>query len=411
MENKPLKQVRKLTNALILSGSFNIILLASIFYWFIKENPPTPYFEQKPPPQEEQQSPLTIDHSNGDIIRYFKTLSRDQLVAIFNNTQLVENGYSQRDLALAVLVTFHHFDLSRALLGEAQPTQHRAIAYGQHKGGKAAKVVAYPGLTDKQYEAIIHFANTEKWPLTPRGLFILLRSKNDDPTIADAFLFTPEFLAVEMLFNRSEVLVDKNELLKVILEGNWQMLTAFADQQKMMQDLSAARRQAFLVSYIEHGSKSAAGMILKTDGAFSAKKLDDTHVRTILKLLIEKTPAAEQFALALLTSPRSDEVWQLAAQRLYEYAGETRPDKFQHHAAILRFIPNAVGAQKPIVPKSTKQVTIKPIPPKREKTYVVQEGDSLWKIARKYKIDIDLIKKRNGLKSDALKPGTTLKLP
>jgi len=67
--------------------------------------------------------------------------------------------------------------------------------------------------------------------------------------------------------------------------------------------------------------------------------------------------------------------------------------------------------QKPIVPKSTKQVTIKAIPPKREKTYVVQEGDSLWKIARKYKIDIDLIKKRNGLKSDALKPGTTLKLP
>ena len=415
MQNKPLEQVRKLTKALIVSGSFNIILLSSIFYWLIKENPPTPYFEKPPFQEEEQQSSLAIDQNNDEVIRQFKSLSRDQLLAMLNNPQLVENGYAQRDLALAVLVSFHHFDLPRAL-GDMPPKQHRAIVYGQHKGGKPAKVVAYPGLTDEHFEEIIKFANREKWPLTPRGLYLLLRTQNDDVTIGDAFMLTPELLAVELLFSKSEVLVNKNELLKMLPEGNWQMLTTFTHQQKLIQDVSPVRRQAFLMNYIEHGSKTAAGIILKTDGAFSAKKLDDSFVTKMLKLLDVKTPEAEQFALVLLTSPRSDEVWQLAAQRLYEYAGEPKPEKFHHHTAILRFIPEAPGMQKAVQkqagqPTPTKPIAIRPIPPKRERTYVVQEGDSLWKIARKYNVDVELIKERNGLKSDALKPGTALKLP
>lgn len=43
-------------------------------------------------------------------------------------------------------------------------------------------------------------------------------------------------------------------------------------------------------------------------------------------------------------------------------------------------------------------------------TYVVQSGDSLWKISQTYGVSIDSIKQLNGLTTDALSIGQTLKL-
>src|SRR5580700_9321537 len=132
-DNRHLLQIRRLSWALIISGAFNITLGALFFYWFFKERPPTPYCELKPADQKQQHAPLAIDRSNHEIIRTFRKISMEHLIAQLSNLQLVENGYTQRDLALACLIAFHHFDLSRALLGEAQPEQQRVIAYAKNK--------------------------------------------------------------------------------------------------------------------------------------------------------------------------------------------------------------------------------------------------------------------------------------
>src|SRR5262245_8555802 len=126
-----------------------------------------------------------------------------------------------------------------------------------------------------------------------------------DPTLIDAFYLTPEFLSVELLFNRSEKEVEKQELLQMLCEGEWKLLSFFTEQQRAVQDLSAARRQRFLLDYVERGNRKAAYLLLKTDGDFAAHKLDDPHVMALLRLLPHKTPEAEQFALEQLTSPRS----------------------------------------------------------------------------------------------------------
>ena len=68
---------------------------------------------------------------------------------------------------------------------------------------------------------------------------------------------------------------------------------------------------------------------------------------------------------------------------------------------------------------SWMKATTKPVASKKVETgvvakplvYVVQEGDSLWRIAQRAGVKVDEIKKLNGLKSDALKKGTVLKLP
>ena len=43
-------------------------------------------------------------------------------------------------------------------------------------------------------------------------------------------------------------------------------------------------------------------------------------------------------------------------------------------------------------------------------TYTVKSGDSLWSIAKKYNVTVDYIKKKNNLKSNELKVGQKLKL-
>ncbi|HRD55326.1 MAG TPA: hypothetical protein PLC42_02910, partial [Parachlamydiaceae bacterium] len=189
------QNTRKLTGWLFISGALNILFASFFFYWMTKERPPIPYFELKPASAKEQQPPFAIDHSNREIIRYFKTLSQEQLIAKLSNAEFVDSGYTIRDLSLACLVTFHHFDIYRALLDVSQPCQERVIAYGCKKDGKPAKVTIYPGLSDKQYEEIIRFAARERWPMTPKGLFLSLKQAKASVqgSLADAFYLTPQF--------------------------------------------------------------------------------------------------------------------------------------------------------------------------------------------------------------------------
>jgi len=456
----PLIQIRRLIIALIISGAMNIILLATFFYLHEMERPPTPYYEHKPAGRQEQQTPLAIEHSNSEIIRYFRNMPLEWLIARLNNTQLIENGYSQRDLALATLVAVHHFDLERALAGLPAPTQKRRIVYGKYKDGRPAELIVYPGLSEKQYEVLVAFASTERWPLTSQGLFLTFRKGEhlrQNPSLTDAFFITPEFLAVERLFTRGEVPADKQELLTMLLQNNWEALSSFVEQQKSAQDLSPARRQRFLLDYIEHGSTAAALLLLKCDEACATTKLDDQHVVLILQLLENKSPEAERFAKSLLTSPRSDAVWHMAATRLYEYAGEAVPEKPQHNAALSRFMPQQAVIKvteqkpptliisaappiqpppprpviKPVVPPPQQTLANKPLPPKakaqtpaakpiasakplpfkKDSLYIVQDGDTLWKIAKRFGIDVSIIRSHNRLESDNLRPGQPLRIP
>lgn len=429
------QHITRLIIALGVSGGLNIALLTLIFYWMVVDRPPTPYCELKPAVKEQQQPSLAEDLTNSEIIRRFRTYSMEQLIFKLASPRLVESGYTERDLALSCLIAFHHFDQTRAFAETHQSIQKRSIVYGQRPNGTPAEIIVYPGLSNSQYESILQFAKTERWPQTSKGLFLLLQKQKVflDPSLVDAFILTPEFLAIETLFSRSENPVEKQELIRLLIEGEWKMAADFKEQQRVSQDLSPARRQRILLDYIEHGSKMAAFLMLKIESTFAVKKLDDSHVLSILKLLEDKTSEGDKFALALLESPRSDAVWKLAATRLYQYAGEEKPDNYQHQAALLRFLPAAAikntmkGMEKPqVIPEMNKELSIiskpiisKPIKQvvtsaplaKKDRLYLVQGGDNLWRISRRFNIDVKVLKKYNKLDSDSLKPGTALRIP
>lgn len=469
----PIRNIRKLTAFLVVSGTLNIVLVFSIFYLMVRERPPTPYFELKPANQQEQQVPLAIDRSDSEVIRYFRRMPLEWLVSRLTNTQLVENGYTQRDLALASLVAFHYFDLDRAFSVLSKPEQKRLIVYGKFSDGRSAELVVYPGLSEKHFDAVRTFASTERWPLTNRGLFLALQKEDReeyDQDLLDAFFMTSHFATVEMLFSRSEQPVGREELLKVLLEGNWVQLTDFVEQQKKAQDLSQTRRQNFLLDYVKNKSKAAAQMLLKTDGIFVARKLDDKQVVMLLQLLEEKSQQAKQFAFTLLKSPRSDEVRKLAADRLQEYTGVDMSEAYQRQTRLSRVSAvkksvvieskplsesKPISVEKPVleaksiqestIAKPTTTISTKPLSANkpsankpvinksavnqspgdksvatrkvgqpvqnRDFYYVVQEGDSLWKIGRRFSVDLEVLRAFNQLETDVLYPGRSLRIP
>jgi LysM repeat protein len=458
MQHEFLRKIKYLAIALSISCALNVALAVGWLYWINRETPPRPYCELKPASSSELQTPLALDHSNSRVIRYFRSLSSDLLIAKLDSPQLVENGYAERDLALACLVAFHHFDLRRALgLTPQQSLQRRGMIYGRNAQGLPVKLIAFPGLSTQQFQAVVQFAKAERWPCTAHGLYIMLQQRfpQCEESLIDAFVLTSEFQAVEVLFKRTKEAIPREELVKMVLEGSWEMVSEFKEQQNRAQDLSPARRQSLLLDYLDAKSKTAAMLLLTTDPQVALKKLDDQRVCQLLALLDDKSPKAERFALALLVSPRSNRVWQEAARRLYGYVGESCPSDCSPQMAVARFAPHiakqlaqrsAPAPKPPIVPEKeavavaevvvqnppplkapelpTARLSKPPAAPKvapktaasqtaapKERLYIVQKGDTLWKIARRFHVDVALIKRHNKLSSDSIKEGAALWIP
>lgn len=419
-----LKQFKWLTQGLIVSGALNIVLLATFFYQWIHEKPAAS-LEWQP---VSEQAAVKDTPTNRQALAQFETMAFQQLVEKLQSKTLLEDGYTERDLALACLVSRHDFDLARALSG--QPFEKIQLVFKGDNAVQAPSITMFPGLNDAQYEQICRFAATERWPLTTKGLFCAIKKggAQQDPTLADAFTMSQEFQIVELLFTRSEATVQKTEILDLVVSGEWNDFSNFIEQQRLSQDLSAARRQQLLLSYVHQKSKLAAQMLLHIDGAFAARRLEDADALACLELLDTKTTESELFAVELLTSPRSNAIWKAAAARLYGYAGEQLPEPFNYKGAVARFVPREMITKKLDLPavakeapkaKATPKVAVKAeekarVPAPTDTKYIVysvQNGDSLWKVSKKFKVSVAAIKKCNGLQSDGLKAGQQLKIP
>ncbi len=423
MQKDILNKLRAVTKLLIASSALNFVMLGILGYWHFKERPPTPICGRKP---EFSHQTLATHVTNSTYILSHEGLSFKELLPRLQDKTLGDNGYTHRDLTLGYLVTNHYFDISRALIGNSKPTQKRYLTY-KTSLEQTRELIVYSGLNDTHYSAIESFALSEKWPFTSKGLFSkLLEVQND--SLKYAFFITPEFMTIEHLFKRASMPVSRNELLGFILEGTWEMLTNFTDKQRIGQNFSEIHRRNFLLKYIEKGSTQAAALFLKIDSVYAQNKLDDDHVIMILKLSKNRTVDAARFALATLASPRSDAVWKEASHRLYEFTGEVIPKEFSRNQVLSRFLPLAV--QKREKPKPAPVTAPNPTPMKQivknelkkhhtpqiksskwKRAYTVMNGDSLWKISRMFKDDVNELKKQNSLTSDSLTPGTMIIVP
>lgn len=395
IENDWVKRSKTLTQALIISGALNIGLLATFVYFVLKEKQTAVVFDM--PPQDK----VLLSHlPNEEILSTYLNLSFTELLSLLENQEPVEEGYKKRDLALASLVAFHFFNLEKAI--GSPIVQKRNLSFIHRDGQEKIDVSVFPGLSEDQYRAIIHFAKTEKWPVTSEGLFFEIQQSKAprDPVLLEAFYLTPEFRMMAALFTRASVPLQKAGIVELLSQGDWKTLQEFNEAQKQAQDLSPERLKTLLLTYLKKRSVLAAQILVAWDREFVRLRLEDNDLILLLDLLVTNTPGFEMLLKELCFSPRTDVIWKKSAEKLYGFAGLTIPEPYDHQATLHKFFPHT---QTPVVAKLQEK--------KEGSIYIVQERDSLWKIAKKHKVSVKALMEKNNLESEKLRPGKELIIP
>lgn len=409
------KKSRFLTQALIFSGALNIGLLTSFFYFVLRDKQESVSFELQPV-SEARKKNVPPQLTNAETIAHYATMSYGELIDLLSNHEAVEEGYKKRDLALASLAAFHFINLDKALHGS--PLQKRVLSFQRKEGPERVDITVYPGLTEDQFQAILQFIKTEKFPFTTQGLFFEIQQSKmpRDPSLLEAFFLTPEFTTLMTLFNRAGVPLPAEYVIDLIAQGDWSLVEQFTQEQKLSQDLSPLRLKNLLSNYIRCRSVLAAKILLEWDREFILKKFEDPDLMAFLDLFPQKTGSFEVFLKELITSPRSDVIWKKAAEKLYAFAAIPSPDPYDHLVTLQTFAPAFVQNRPPAVAKVPasavpQKTTVAPAAIKSQRTHVIQPGENLWKIARKYKVSIEALRKANRLESDKLRPGKELVIP
>ncbi len=376
------KKNRWLLQTLILSGALNVALIGIFFYFLIRDNPLHFSFEPKVEVKVEK-TPLSAS-----FLGQLQALSFDHLVELLSDQRMVEQGCRVCDFAAAALATFYDFDVPRAL-GRGRLPLRRWVF-------DEMTFTLFPGLSEKDFSTLMAFAKEERFPFTTKGLVKRIKANEQDSELLAYFCHTAEFILIERLFARTGLPISKGTVLGMVREGGWERLAHFYESQEERGDLSDGVRQELLVDYIEGGSKTAAYLMLVTDPKFAQLQLGDRHVVQMLELLDVKTKEAAEFVAALMDSPRGEEVCNRAFQRFAEYEGEDVAGRY-----ILR---PGMGELRPTFRDSPPAA---PAP----STHIVQPGESLWLIARKYNVSIELLMEVNHLQSSVIRAGKTLKIP
>lgn len=379
---------RWILQTLILSIALNATLLCIFFYFLIRSNPL--HFAYKPK-EEIFNTPLPVTST---LLNRLNSFSFEQLIDLLNDQRTVHQGYKIRDFALGTLFIHQDFDVERGL-GKGKLATRKWENEGK-------KFLLFPGLVDEDFEVLQQFARTQKWPLTAKGFFRLIREKGiekTDPALISAFCHTPHFVLTETLFARSKLPIQKKTLLALALESGWETLDAFYRREQENADFGVEARTAFLMEAIEQKSKTAAYLLLITDGDFAKNTLEDVKVIKILALLTVKTEEAERFAQEMAHSLRGDEVKRAAILRLSHYSGHS-PEEIAKNFY-----------EKPGLKELRPQFRQKPAASLDPNTHIIQPGESLWLIARKYHVSAERLIELNHLQNTNLKPGRSLKIP
>lgn len=322
--------------------------------------------------------------------------SYDDLAALLDDGTPLCDGYKRQDLALSCLVSLHHVHLDRALQSTA--LQKRIVKVGEQSFRLT------PGLTSDDFQEIRTFLSKEEWPFTFHGMLLLLQQKKDAPTLKMAFTQTREYQELLRLLSFDQK-IGPDEAFQLIVAAD------FATQTQLRLAPNSDARRAFLLKLLPTTPQLVAPLLVKHDYRYAVHTLDDQMALLVLKNLQEHPTLYREYALGLLVSPRSDAVWKEVVLQLCELS-KLDPEKETRNSLLTRFgILKAKVAKKavPIAPKKVEPPKRAPIA--REVVHIVKSGDSLWALSRKYKVDVQAIKKRNNLQSDALKPGTELCIP
>lgn len=364
-EGRFAKRSRPLIHALIISVALNLGLLATFMTFILKEKKVETLLHVDREAERKVQS-SQLSSSNAEVLDLYSKFSFSELVGTLENRELLEQGYYRSDLALACLVTYHHFDLERALPG--MKLQKRPFTFGEET------IELIPGLNEEKFQVIHYFARFEKWPLTNVGLFEeMVRCRNEIPqSLEQTFFLSKEFHSVERAFSRLPFILTKETLLHLLLDGSYKQLeqVVFEIDENPRGEIPSFG--AFLEGYEQ--SKLAAYLLVALDSDYAYTKLSDERLKVLISFFDQKTPEVELFLSRIAQSARSDEMREKATNQVLSWGGELKKTQSSFR-------------------------------------YIIQKGDSLWGLSRQFDTSMENLREANGLQSDLLTPGKVLTIP
>lgn len=412
VDGTAVKKLKFFTHALLFSGTLNIAFLFTFIFLAIPQKnsldleKDTIYRKDR----------ISFSRTNHQVLSSYFCAPFTDLLEELSNTELLEDGYCRRDLALAYLAAFHYFDVERALPGVK--IQRRKMLFIHEDGGERLELVVFPGLNDHCYQSLLYYAQVEEWPFTTEGLFYeLSRRKNILPSsLIQAFYCRDEFNQLYNYITRTKVAITKLELLGMLLDGQYDTLKKFSQRFLNEKELSVEVIKEFFLEYLRGQSLIAAEIFVRMDEIFSPRELSDADLAIIIDQIDHSTAQKyklENLLMELIHSVRSDFIRKKAGIKLCLLVQEEPPVPYDHVKVLRRFVP---AVQKADVPKQDPLLLYTHTGAQNKidkgRRHRVKEGETLWQISRKYKVDLSVLMDINHLQSEYVLPiGKELIIP
>ncbi len=360
METNWQGRARWLAQILIISVTLNAGLIATLCYFAVRDRQTFMAYDLTP--LDYRPARASLSQTNEEVLSELSVSSYEDLIRLLGDDTLIEEGYAMRDLALTTLCAFHHFDLERAAPLIDVPVKQAIFTNGDEE---KITLTFYPNLTNQHFDAIQAFARYEKYPLTTEGIFLRLVAAPNTKDLQKAFMRTFEFQALSSLFRHAGDPLSNEQLLTFLLQHEWSSIEKSAQHLRQYPHFTLETKRNILTIFLRDESKSAAEMLASHDTDYVIKRLSNSDLQQLLSLLPEDHHGATTIVAAAKQSLRPD----ITAPQKPEAAPEPR-------------------------------------------THLICEGDTLWDIARHYRVNLEKLKKLNNIQSEyRLMPGNKIMIP
>lgn len=360
METNWQGRAKWLAQILIISVTLNAGLVATLCYFAVRDRQTFMAYDLTP--LDYRPARASLSQTNEEVLSALSESSYEDLIRLLGDDTLIEEGYAIRDLALTTLCAFHHFDLERAAPLIDVPVKQAIFTNGDDE--KIA-LTFYPNLTNQHFDAIQAFARFEKYPLTTEGIFMRLVAAPNTKDLQKAFTRTFEFQALQSLFRHAGDPLTDDQLMMFLLAHDWASIQKSAEHLRRYPHFTLETKRDILTLFLRDQSKIAAELLASQDTDYVIKRLSNGDLQQLLSLLPDEHPARSTIIAA--------------AER------SLRPDFTSPVAQVQAFEP---------------------------RTHLIREGDTLWDIARHYRVNLESLKKYNNIQSEyRLMPGNKLLIP
>lgn len=360
METNWQGRAKWLAQILIISVTVNAGLVATLCYFAVRDRQTFMAYDLTP--LDYRPARASLSQTNEEVLSALSVSSYEDLIRLLGDDTLIEEGYAMRDLALTTLCAFHHFDLERAAPLIDVPVKQAIFTNGDEE---KITLAFYPNLTNQHFDAIQAFARYEKYPLTTEGIFLRLVAAPNTKDLQKAFMRTFEFQALQSLFRHAGDPLTDEQLMAFLIENDWPTIQKSANHLRRYPHFTLETKRDILTLFLRDQSISAAEMLASQDIDYAIKRLSNGDLHQLLSLL---------------------------------------PGEHPSHTVIMTAI------EQSLRPDFTAPVQKEPVSAPR--THLICEGDTLWDIARHYRVNLKKLKHLNDIQSEyRLMPGNKLLIP